>query len=571
MLKVKFKKYLKREIGSKKHLIKRSNDALLQRIAICFNTLLEYNVGVDYYTPIYGNKFNLNNKLRSKTLQILKQEQMIEIKTNKDGKESWQSCWKYNKETKKKEFDSSIIPTPKSYCFTEYGWSLIQNKKFLNEVKSLTSNTETTSKYQSPEELTDEMLKKAAKDNLSLKFKLSKPIDVVTVDYLEAAKQDWHVTEKNYRRKFKEARQVVLNTIQNFNNKLLKVEERMYSALSLCPKELRQYIITSDGQHIDEGFDINSSILTLLGDTLEYYMEQNKIPIPKAFYSEKKKLQKWCFDKKKHIYVRIGEWSKKIYTKDSIKPHVMQVVFSNNEDIQKRDVNNTAKNRIKDFIQHFFPTIWSILIHFKEEINEDYEQELQQYNNYLKQKQFYEIKKQDWIAAGKINELKPLKPKHINKPKQIKSSIWRYFQTIETHIMLKLKHQLETEFNTTAYWIHDCLCFNKQLITDKFKTHIKSTFKSLIGSLNHYQLQSIESIKNQKEIEKYSVLYRDSKTVELVDIDDDTENQGYNMMEKNDDFENGDEKSEFEVLVDEINNLIEINIRKGLKNEAKNI
>ena len=82
MLKVKFKKYLKKEIGSKKHLIKRSNDALLQRIAICFNTLLEYNVGVDYYTPIYGNKFNLNNKLRSKTLQILKSIHLTSVQGN---------------------------------------------------------------------------------------------------------------------------------------------------------------------------------------------------------------------------------------------------------------------------------------------------------------------------------------------------------------------------------------------------------------------------------------------------------------------------------------------------------
>jgi hypothetical protein len=61
----------------------------------------------------------------------------------------------------------------------------------------------------------------------------------------------------------------------------------------------------------------------------------------------------------------------------------MEVIFSNNEDIVKMDSKKTARNQIKQFLQTEFPVIWSLLIHFKEEINEDYEQELEQYNKYI--------------------------------------------------------------------------------------------------------------------------------------------------------------------------------------------
>lgn len=550
-----FKKHLKKEKGSNRSNIRRSNEALLRRLAICFKTFIEYNVGVDYYTPIFGNHFNIENKVRSKTLAILKQEKLIEVKTNEQGHQSWQSCWKYNKETKRKEFDPTVIATPKSYCFTELGWSLVHNQKFLEEIEQLTSTTKKTTKYQSPQEIVDEMLKKAAEDNLSLKFKLSKPIDVVVAEYLEVAKLDWHVTEKNFKYKFKEARQVVLNTIHNFNNKLLKVEQRMYTALSLCPEELRKYILTQDGQQIEDGFDINSSIYTLLGATLEYYMKKNNIQIPAKFYEEKNKLFKLCFAEE-HIYSYIGKWNKGHWTREQIKPHNMQVIFSNNEDIQKKDVNNTARNQIKNFMQAEFPTIWNILTHFEQEVNEDYEQELEQYNKYCDQMKFYKIKKQDWIAAGKIDELKPFKPKHVNKPKQIKSSIWRYFQTIETHIMLQLKHQLETEFNTTAYWIHDCLCFNKQLVTDKLKTQIQTIFKQSIVQLNLNQIVSINYLMVSKESKELSLPYGGSGIIELVEDQIDIESIDDERVIGEEKVEKIIEKSEFEILMDEINNKI---------------
>lgn len=106
---------------------------------------------------------------------------------------------------------------------------------------------------------------------------------------------------------------------------------------------------------------------------------------------------------------------------------------------------------------------------------------MKQYNQFCDQISLYN--------AGLLKH----KPRHINPPKKYKSTIWKYFQRVETHIMLKLKHQLETEFNTTAYWLHDCLNFNTSLLNDEFKTHIKTTFKSLINSFNTIELSSIES------------------------------------------------------------------------------
>lgn len=551
MLQIIFNKHLEKERGANKSNIKRSNQALLKRIAICLDTLIKYNVGVDYYTPIYGNNFIINNKQRSKTLNILKQEKIIEVKTNEEGKESFQSCWKYNKETKRKEFDDTITPTPKCYSFTEYGWNLIQNKKLIEQINSY--NIEQPTKYQTTDELIDDILKKAAEDNLSLTFKLNKPLPVVVEEYLQKVKDEWKVTDKNYKYKYKEAERVVLNTIKNFNNKLLKFKERMYTALSLCPKELREYILTPTGNYIDNGFDINSSIYTLLGATLQHYMKRNNITPPAKFYQQKERLQELCFNEE-HIYSFIGRWKDGHWTREQIKPHNMQVVFSNNEDIVKIDSKKTARNQIKQFLQTEFPTIWSILIHFEQEINEDYEQELEKYNKYIQAMKFYKIKKQDWIAAGKIDELRPLKPKHVDKPKQIKSTIWRYFEQVETNIMLKLKQQIEAKFNTTAYWIHDCLCFEQSLLTDDFQTQIKNTFKSLVESINCFQQYSNSLQQLSNSFRKYPLLPWDSGEVEL---DDNEEVTQFVENERVIEDENSEEKSDFEVLLDDINNLIE--------------
>lgn len=544
MLQIIFNKHLEKERGANKSNIKRSNQALLKRIAICLDTLIKYNVGVDYYTPIYGNNFTINNKQRAKTLDILKQEKIIEVKTNEDGKESYQCS--FTKKTKRNDVNN---PYPKSYRFTTHGWTLIQNIKLVEQIKSY--NIEQTTKYQTTDELIDDLLKKAAEDNLSLTFKLNKALPVVVEEYLQKVKREWKVTDKNYKYKYKEAERVVLNTIKNFNNKLLKFKERMYTALSLCPKELRQYILTPNGNYIDDGFDINSSIYTLLGATLLHYMKTNNITPPAKFYQQKERLQELCFNEE-HIYSFIGRWNNGHWTKEQIKPHNMEVIFSNNEDIVKMDSKKTARNQIKQFLQTEFPVIWSILIHFKEEINEDYERELEQYNKYIQAMQFYKIKKQDWITAGKIDELKPFKPKHVNKPKQIKSTIWRYFEQVETNIMLKLKQQIEAKFNTTAYWIHDCLCFEQSLLTTEFQTQIKTEFKSLIESINSFQQLS-------NSFRMLPLLFGDSVEVELVDDDEVTkivENERVTEEEDN------EEKSEFEVLVDEINNLIEINIKR---------
>lgn len=565
MLQIIFNKQLEKERGANRSNIKRSNQALLKRIAICLDTLIRYNVGVDYYTPIYGNNFNINNKQRAKTLDILKKEKIIEVKTNAEGKESFQSCWKYNKETKRKEFDDTVTPTPKSYSFTEYGWNLIQNKKLIEQINSY--NIKQLTKYQTVDQLTNDLLKKAAKDNLSLRFKLNKPIDQVAAEYLEKNKQEWHLTSKNYKRKFKEARQVVLNTINNFNNKLLKFKERMYTALSLCPKELRQYIITPDGNYIDEGFDINSSIYTLLGATIEYYMQENHISIPAKFIEEKQKLHNLCFDEQMHIYAYIGKWNNGHWTKEQIKPYNMQVVFSNNEDIVKMDSKKTARNQIKRFLQTEFPVIWNILIQFPQQINEKYEQELEQYNKYIKAMQFYKIKRQDWITAGKIDELRPLKPKHVNEPKQVKSTIWRYFEQVETNYMLKLKSIIERKHNTTAYWIHDCLDFNKSITSSQFKDLIKNEFKQLIESSITIELfnKKLLTVFNSNQIVPLSPW--DSGEVELDDNEEVTESVNNERVIEDEDNE---EKSEFEVLNDEINNLIEINIKeRRIKNDSK--
>ena len=546
-----FKQYLKKERGANRSNIKRSNDALLLRIAKCFDTFNRYNVGVDYYTPIFGNNFGLDNKARINTLNILKQEKIIEVKTNKDGKESFQSCWKYNPETKKKEFDPTIVATPKSYCFTEYGWKLIQNKQLQNEIKWLTDPIKEITKYQSVEQITSDILKKAAEDNLSLKFKLTKPIDLVAAEYLDKNKSEWHVTNKNYKYKFKEARQVVLNTINNFNNKLLKFKERMYTALSLCPKDLRQYIITPDGGSIDQAFDINSSIYTLLGSTLEYYMNEKHIPIPAGFYEEKNKLQDLCFAEE-HIYEYIGKWNDGHWTKKQIKPHNMEVVFSNNEDIQKMDSKKTARNQIKQFLQAEFPVIWSILTHFEQEVNEQYEQQLEQYNKYIKAMEFYNIKKEDWITANKINELKPLKPKHVKKPREIKSTIWRYFEQVETDKMLKLKAQTESNMNTIAYWIHDCLCLDQSLINNSTINQINQWFYQLIKSPSTIQSINRESINQSMML---SIAFNNNQNdslsplggveVEMTDDEEDTQ-----LV----DDERVIEQDEYEILIEEIDN-----------------
>lgn len=566
MLQIIFNKHLEKERGANRSNIKRSNQALLKRIAVCLDTLIRYNVGVDYYTPVYGNNFDVNNKQRAKTLDILKKEKIIEVKTNEKGKESFQSCWKYNPETKKKEFDPTVIPTPKSYSFTEYGWNIIQNEQFLEQIKQLTDPIKRTNKYQTIDQLTNDLLKKAAEDNLSLRFKLNKPIDQVAAEYLEKNKQEWHLTSKNYKRKFKEARQVVLNTIKNFNNKLLKFKERMYTALSLCPKELRQYIITPDGNYIDEGFDINSSIYTLLGATIEYYMQENHISIPAKFIEEKNKLHKLCFAEE-HIYEFIGRWNNGHWTKEQIKPYNMQVVFSNNEDIVKMDSKKTARNQIKRFLQTEFPVIWSILIQFPQQINEKYEQELEKYNKYTKAKQFYEIKKHDWIAARKIDELRPLEPKYVNEPKQVKSTIWRYFEQVETNYMLKLKSIIEEKHNTIAYWIHDCLDFNKPIINDQFKNSIKSEFKQLIESSITIESFNKEFLIAFNSNQNDSLSPWDSGEVELDDDEEDTESANNERVIEDEDNE---EKSEFEVLNDEINNLIENKQKeKENKNDSK--
>lgn len=562
MLQIIFNKHLEKERGANRSNIKRSNQALLKRIATCLDILIKYNVGVDYYTPIYGNSFNINNKQRARTLDILKKEKIIEVKTNEEGKESFQSCWKYNKETKRKEFDNTIIPTPKSYSFTEYGMKLIKNKQFVEQIKNLTDPI----KRDQTETITNQWLKKAAEDNLSLKFVLTKSVDQVAAEYLEEAKDDWHVTPKNYKYKFKEAKLVVLTTIHNFNNKFLKIEQRMYTALSLCPKALRKYIQTTTGMHIDEGFDINSSIYTLLGSTLELYMKEKHIKPSINFYNEKQKLHDLCFAKE-HIYSYIGRWNKGHWTKEQIKPHNMQVVFSNNEDIQKRDNKKNARNQIKDFLQTEFPTIWSILIHFEQEVNEEYEQELKKYNNYLQQMKFYNIKKADWIAAGRIDELYPIEPKYIKEPKQLKSTIWKYFQKIETHIMLNLKHRIEAIYNTTAYWIHDCLCIEDQLLNEQFDQTIKLTFKSLIDQLNINNLIELNQLNAFNSNQNVPLLPWDSGEVELDDNEEGTESVNNERVIEDEDNE---EKSEFEVLNDEINNLIEINIKKGNKNEKDN-
>ena len=347
-------------------------------------------------------------------------------------------------------------PTPKSYSFTNYGWSLVQNQTFLNQIKQLTSKEE-------KQTVCTDILTKAANDNLSLKFILDKPVPAVVEEYLEAVKEDWNITQKNYKYKYKEAEKLVFNTINNFNNKLIKFDYRMYSALSLCPKELRKYVVTPTGEHIKEVFDINSSIYTLLGLTLQLYMIQNNIPIPAQFYKEQTKLQQLCFSKQ-HIYSTIGKWNDGHYSRKQIKPHNMQVIFSNNEEIQTMDARKGPRNQIKNFIKTEFPTIWNILTHFKEEANEQYDQQLEQYNQFIDQITMYN--------AGLID----YKPKHINKPKQIKSSIWRYFQTIETHIMLKLKQQLEAQFNTILYWVHDCL--NSTTTTES--TTINQQFQQLL-------------------------------------------------------------------------------------------
>ena len=559
MLQIIFNKHLEKEKGASRSNIKRSNQALLKRIAVCLDTLIRYNVGVDYYTPIYGSNFTINNKQRAKTLDILKKEKIIEVKTNKDGKESFQSCWKYNKETKRKEFDDTITPTPKSYSFTEYGMKLIKNKKLMEQIQNLTDPI----KRDQTETITNQWLKKAAKDNLSLKFVLTKSIDQIAIEYLEEAKDDWHVTEKNYKHKLKEAKLVVQTTIHNFNNKFLKIEQRMYTALSLCPKALRKYIQTTNGKSIDEGFDINSSIYTLLGSTLELYMKEKHIKPSIDFYNEKQKLHDLCFAKK-HIYEYIGQWNNGHWTKEQIKPHNMQVVFSNNEDIIKMDSKKTARNQIKRFLQTEFPTIWSILIHFEQELNEEYEQELKKYNNYQQQKDFYNIKKADWIAAGKIDELYPVEPKYIKEPKQLKSTIWKYFQRIETHIMLNLKHRIETIYNTTAYWIHDCLCVEVQLLNEQFDRTIKSTFKSSIDQLNINNLIELNQLNAFNSNQNVPLLPLDSGEVELDDDEEVIESANNERVIEDEDSE---EKSEFEVLNDEINILIEINIKEKEKKE----
>lgn len=478
MLQTIFKNYLKQRTTSlsKKEInnLQRSNKALLVRIAKCFNTFIKYNVGVGYYVPIYGNNFDLDNKVRYNTLNILKQEKIILVKTNEEGKESWQS--RYN--GKKVRLDINN-PTPKSYCFTKYGQSLIQNTLFVEQIKSLIPTKQ--HKYASPEDFEDEILKKAAKDNLSLTFKLNKPLPLVVEEYLDTVREQWHVTELNYSYKYREAQRVVLNTVNNFNNKLLKFKQRMYTTLSLCPKELRKYFITPTGKTIDETFDINSSIFTLLGDTLEHYAEVKKITLPASFYKEKRWLIKKCFSKTKHIYNLIGG---KKYTKEQIKPHVMQVVFSNNEDIQHRDENNSIRNYIKDWIEQKLPTMWSLLIHFEQEENEHYQSQMQKYNQFIQQISLFN--------AGLIKQ----KPKHILKPKQIKSSIWRYFQQVETNYMLKLKHQVEVKLNTTAYWIHDCLCLESNLNTIENTKQVLNQFKQLV---KQNQLSSLKSLKGTRK------------------------------------------------------------------------
>ena len=525
-----FKQYLKEEVGSKRQInnLRRANQSLLIRLAKCINTLVENQAGVDYYVPIYGSSFNLDNKVRFKTLNILKEQKLIEVKTNSQGRESYQCSFTNNR--KRNDINN---PTPKRYRFTEYGWSLIQQQQFMDEIKQLSSNRKKQSKYQTPEEF-NSILRKAAEDNLSLVFKPNKPLPVVVKQYLDAVKDEWHVTDLNYSYKLKEAEKVVMTTIHNFNNKLLKFNQRMYTALSLCPKELRQYIITRDGEHIGEGFDINSSIYTLLGDTIELYLTVKQIPIPAEFYQQKKQLLKLCFNPQKHIYAYIGQWNGKHYTKEQIKPHNMEVIFSNNEDIKKRDQKNGPRNQIKDFFANHFPTMWEILTHFEEEQNQNYEQELEQYNQFIEDISLYN--------AGLINH----KPRHINQPKKVKSTIWRYFHQVETYYELKLKQQLEAEDSSiTAYWIHDCLSFKQSLLTAQFKAHIQNTFKSLLGINSFNQLVSISSQQLLEQIQNYLLLF------------------GGGVVEdrrKRDSILYGGcvriEKSEYEQIMEEINNKI---------------
>ena len=169
------------------------------------------------------------------------------------------------------------------------------------------------------------------------------------------------------------------------------------------------------------------------------------------------------------------------------------------------DARKGPRNKIKNFIKAEFPTIWSILTQFKQQLNEQYDQQLQQYNQFIDQISMYN--------AGLIQH----KPKHINKPKQIKSSIWRYFQRIETHIMLTLKQQLEFKLNTTLYWVHDC--FNSTTIES---TIIKEQFQQLLIATR------IELEKNKNVS---SIIWGRRETIKEKEIKNERKINGHNRCE----------------------------------------
>lgn len=205
------------------------------------------------------------------------------------------------------------------------------------------------------------------------------------------------------------------------------------------------------------------------------------------FLREEKKLKEWLKKTKdQDFYIRIGNWNEKNYSREQIKPVVMKVNFSNNENIIKRKVAKSGnlrkdyqiENHWKECYKTQFPTLY--------QINSTFEQ---------------------------YKDNKNYKGKKKYKPK-LKSLVWEYFQQIETEIMTNLNQIVSKQLGIKIYNIHDGLYCDEKYCTEENYKMVKKLFEGMVKKLNeliypskgfktlYKEVQMMEEIKRKKEFER---------------------------------------------------------------------
>ena len=423
----------------------------------------------------------------------LKENNIIEVKKDRNGDQLWENPM----------FTDS--PLRKEYRISEQGIKLLEEadkdpefiqmlEKYQYEQKYYTpiSPEKVLSKYKDTEyyfKNTKQAIINVLNNNLQLEFH---PIDdEKMVDlYLEQAKEKYSRTKYKKLEANRERIKSRLHMLQNyFELKEFTYETRLYSAFSNAPKCWRHYVKDKEGNSIGELFDIHCSVMTLFPTVCRIVFAEKKMQPEQVipFLREEKKLKEWLKKTKdQDFYIRIGNWNEKNYSREQIKPVVMKVNFSNNENIIKRKVAKSGnlrkdyqiENHWKECYKTQFPTLY--------QINSTFEQ---------------------------YKDNKNYKGKKKYKPK-LKSLVWEYFQQIETEIMTNLNQIVSKQLGIKIYNIHDGLYCDEKYCTEENYKMVKKLFEGMVKKLNeliypskgfktlYKEVQMMEEIKRKKEFER---------------------------------------------------------------------